>query len=324
MVRCGTTTFTESDDCRLNWLGVRLKLVLTECNKFKARVTWVNLGRLSLVRCENSVAHIALLEFAPEPVFVSFPVSQVLPPIWDGVEMLRGEIVLHGSDEHFHQRARGRSQWGLIALSAKDLADYSWAIARLRLTPRHAAKFLRPPPKAVSELLRLHGQACRLAETKGDLITHPEVARALEQELLHALVTCLTGEEAHRDTGVRRHRAKVMARFEQVLASHGAARCAAHELVAAVGVPQRNLRIYCSQFLGMSPGRYARLQRLHLVRAALRRANRATASVGEIARHYGFSELGRFAVAYRLAFGEKPSTSLRSFRSGAPTFSEFA
>jgi AraC-like DNA-binding protein len=238
--------------------------------------------------------------------------------------MLRREIVLHSLGERFHQRARGANRWGLISLSAKDLADYGWAIARLRLTPPPAAKFLRPPAKALSHLLRLHGQACHLAESNGDLIARPEVARALEQELLHALVMCLTGEEVHRGAGMRRRRAKVMARFEEVLAAHEAAYFAAPELVAAVGVPERNLRMYCSQVLGMSPGRYARLQRLHLVRAALRRADSATASVGGIAKQYGFSELGRFAVSYRLAFGEKPSTILRGVRAVGPTFSEFA
>ena len=45
----------------------------------------------------------------------------------------------------------------------------------------------------------------------------------------------------------------------------------------------------------MSPGQYARLRRLNLVRAALQRADPATASVSAIARQHGFSELGRFA-----------------------------
>jgi AraC-like DNA-binding protein len=324
MVGCGTTTFTEPGDCRLNALGVRVNLVLTACTKFKARVTWAHLGRLTLVRCNNSVAHVAFLAFTPKSLFISLPIRRDPPAIWAGVEMLQRDIVQHSLGERFHQRARGASRWGLISVSAEDLADYGWTIARLRLKPPPAAKFLRPHSKAISNLLRLHGQACRLVETDGDLIAHPEVARALEQELLHALVTCLTGEEAHRNTGTRRHRAEIMAKFEEVLASHELARCAVPELVAAVGVPERNLRLYCSQFLGMSPGRYARLRRLHLVRAALRRADTATASVGSIARQYGFSELGRFAVLYRLAFGEKPSTSLRGFRSAALAFSEFA
>ena len=62
----------------------------------------------------------------------------------------------------------------------------------------------------------------------------------------------------------------------------------------------------------MGPGRYLRLSRLNRVRAALRRANPATASVAEVARCFQFSELGRFAAAYRETFGELPSTTLSS------------
>jgi len=45
--------------------------------------------------------------------------------------------------------------------------------------------------------------------------------------------------------------------------------------------------------------------RLNMARSALRRADPGTASVAEIARDYHFTELGRFAAAYRAVFGER-------------------
>ena len=82
------------------------------------------------------------------------------------------------------------------------------------------------------------------------------------------------------------------------------------EVRAATSVAERTLRVCCTEFLGMSPGSCARLRRLNLVRAALRQADPATTSIAAVARQYGFSELGRFAVVYRTVFGEMPSTTL--------------
>ena len=79
-------------------------------------------------------------------------------------------------------------------------------------------------------------------------------------------------------------------------------------------LPRRTLRICCTEFLGMSSTRYYLIRRLNMVRLALQRADPAVANVGEIARGHEFLELGRFAAAYRAAFGETPSFTLRSPR----------
>jgi transcriptional regulator GlxA family with amidase domain len=101
-----------------------------------------------------------------------------------------------------------------------------------------------------------------------------------------------------------------MARFEATLATHDNRKLGARELCAAIGVSERTLERCCVEVLGMSPSSYARLRRLNLVRSALRRADPAITRVSELARRYGFSELGRFAVTYRTVFGETPSTTL--------------
>ncbi|SCB56117.1 Helix-turn-helix domain-containing protein, partial [Bradyrhizobium shewense] len=59
------------------------------------------------------------------------------------------------------------------------------------------------------------------------------------------------------------------------------------------------------------PIRFLTLRRMHLVHRALLSAVPSTSTVTRIAADHGFCELGRFAVAYRAAFGESPSETLK-------------
>jgi transcriptional regulator GlxA family with amidase domain len=171
-------------------------------------------------------------------------------------------------------------------------------------------QILRPAARYASRLRRLHAQACRLAETRPKILAHPEVARAIEHDLIHALVACLAART--RDgRAARRHHIEMMVRFEEVLAEHPNRQLYLPELCALIGVSERTLRSCCAEFLGISPSRYVLLRRLKRVHVTLRDANPATVSVAEIATGCGFTELGRFAGAYRSAFGESPSTTLR-------------
>ena len=81
-------------------------------------------------------------------------------------------------------------------------------------------------------------------------------------------------------------------------------------LVEVANVPGRTLIHHFNQFLQTSPVRYARDLRFERAKAELERAG-TSHSVGEVARLWGFSHLGRFATEYRQRFGESPSDTLR-------------
>ena len=163
----------------------------------------------------------------------------------------------------------------------------------------------------MSRLLRLHEAAGHLAKTAPDILAKPEVARAIEEALVEAMIFCLA--EGHSDDvrNVHRHRARVMRRLEEVLTSTPDRPLYMPQLCATVGASYTMLHDCCQDYLGMSPKRYLWLRRMHLVRRALRSADAEKTTVTEIATDYGFWELGRFAVAYRSLFGEAPSAALR-------------
>jgi transcriptional regulator GlxA family with amidase domain len=163
----------------------------------------------------------------------------------------------------------------------------------------------------VARLRRLHAQVCRLAETKPKLLAHTEVARALEQGLIETLVACLSGASMRADGAIKRRHARIMIRFEEVLAEHLNEPLPMTELCERIVVTEWTLRSCCAEFLGMSPIRYVLLRRLSRARIALRDANSDGANLLELVRGFGFPELRRFEAAYRAAFGETPLTTLQ-------------
>jgi AraC-like DNA-binding protein len=311
MAENGTATFANPDDYQAGIGAASVNLIVTGGGDFNARLTWLNLGRLHVLRgCEN-LPRIAFVSLSPAQAFVSFPTSEGPPLTYSGLRLQFGDIVFHRRGEQTHLRTNGESQWGLISLPHEQLAACANALTGLKISSPPESRVLRPSRSTARRLLRLHSKACRLAETRHKLIANPEVARALEQELLHALVNCLTAGDANANLKTRRNHTDIMVRFEDALAANKDPHLNVPALCAAIGVPERTLRVCCTEFLGMSPSRYLLLRRLNMTRSALRRADPATASVAGIARSHQFLEPGRFAVAYRTIFGEMPSSTLR-------------
>jgi AraC-like DNA-binding protein len=319
----GTSTFIDSDGYRANLGHFRIDLLATSRAAFNARLTWVTLHHLELLHSEEDTPRIAYVSLAPALIFVAFATRPEPPMLWGGSELQTGEVIFHSQGERFHQRTTGPCGWSLLGLPAEHLERYGAALVGKALSAPVAAQILHPPARDAAKLRRLHAQACRLAETRPKVLTHPEVARAIEQGLIYALVTCL-GARPRGHPAVRRHHARIMVRFEEVLAERPKRPLPMRELCALIGVTDRTLRACCAEFLGVSPSRYMLLRRLKAVRIALRNADPATASVAEIAGNHGFTEVGRFTVAYRAAFGESPSITLRRAPESeilGPTFS---
>jgi transcriptional regulator GlxA family with amidase domain len=96
--------------------------------------------------------------------------------------------------------------------------------------------------------------AKQLATTAPEVLTHPEVARAIEQELLRALIACLANPAKAKEPNPSRQR--VMQKFHQVIEAKQYEPLYLSELCAAVGVQERTLYAICMDYLGVSPHRY--------------------------------------------------------------------
>ena len=311
MVGCGTSTYTDPRRFRASLTGMEVGLVLTGGQAFKAQVAWADLPRLRLLSVEERAPRVAFMSLITDKTFFSLPLRGERSSVWNGARVQPGEIVLHPPGERFHQCCAGGARWGMIAIRPVDLATYGIALLGEAITLPRSSAILQPRKGVAADILRLHGQACRLARRRPDLLAHREVARALEQDLLVALVNALADCRPLAVDKRRERHARIMARFEDLLSGQRGGQLSTSELCRAMDVPERTLRMCSLAFVGRSPASYARLRRLNLVRAALTRSEPGTASVSAIAREHGFSEAGRFAAAYRALFDETPSTTLR-------------
>jgi AraC-like DNA-binding protein len=311
MAEGGTFKFSDPDGYAAAFGDACVNLTITGSGDFTARLTRLKLRHLEVYWCRESLPRIAYLSFPAARMMLSFPLGSA-SLVSGGLGFRNGDIVFHSRGERVHQRSNGVSQWGLMSVSAEQLANCGKALTGRPIAAPPASRVFRPARAETLRFQRLFRQACRLAEAGGKLIEHPEVARALEQQLLHSVVNCLAADdEADDEAKTRHHHAAVMVRFEEALTRHIDQKLSMPTLCAELGVAERTLRMCCAEFLDVSPVRYALLKRLNRARAALRCANPSTASVAEVARNNHFLEFGRFAVTYRNVFGESPSTTLQ-------------
>ena len=106
--------------------------------------------------------------------------------------------------------------------------------------------------------------------------------------------------------------ASVLKQFEELLESRSDSALYMNDVCAELGVAGRTLRFVCAKYLGVSPQQYLHSRRMHLARRMLHEADQRTTKVTNVATQFGFWELGRFAVNYRLMFGESPAETLRA------------
>jgi hypothetical protein len=100
MTNSGTATFTNPEEYQAGFGGTSVKLVLTGRGDFKARLTWVKLRHINLLRAHENLARIAFVSLPPTRAFISFALGSNGHPMWNGVKLRSRDIVFHS-----HRRA---------------------------------------------------------------------------------------------------------------------------------------------------------------------------------------------------------------------------
>jgi AraC-like DNA-binding protein len=305
-------TFTDPDAYFAGIRNLSIDGVVTERGKFRAETTLIDLHRLQMGRFDEDLPRIMRITPSGSRSLILFQTdpngSSILA---NGIDTSRDQIAMFGLDWPYYLRSSAGSGWSTMSVMPEDLAAAGRAIIGRELTPPSFMLAIRPPIPSLSRLRQLHEATGHLARTAPDILAKPEVARAIEEALVEAMVLCLAADRSEQVRNVHRHRARVMRRLEETLRAKSGETLYMAELCAAVGATYWTLRDCCLEYLGMSPKRYLWMRRMNLARRALRSADLEHTTVTEVATEYGFWELGRFSVAYRSLFGEPPSGALR-------------
>ena len=305
-------TFSDPDDYFAGIRNLQIEGLITRRGEFRAELKRIDLHRLWTHRYAEILPRIMKVTPSGMRAPIVFATDDGQPAIQiDGIDISQNQIVKLAPDREWYFRFSASCNSSSMSLAPEDLAVAGEAIIGRELMPATFTHSITPPAPALSRLRKLHEAAGHLADNAPDILAKSEVARAIEQALVEAMVFCLADGHSDDVRNVSRNRARIMRRLEEAIAAKPDEPLYMAELCAQVCASYWTLRDCCSEYLGMSPKRYLWLRRMHLVRRALKNADAERTTVTEIASDYGFWEFGRFSVAYRSLFGESPSTALR-------------
>jgi AraC-like DNA-binding protein len=291
--------------------GGSVELLITGRGQFQAQLTRIVLPRLCLLRGEEWLSRIAVVSVASDSILIVLPTEQGSSQIWGGAVMQAGEIMTVGPGGRVHVRTNGPCRWGTMCVSTTELMRYGCALIGPEFACLPGVRRWRPTRTSIRELMGLFNTAVHLTGARPSMPIETQAAHELKQELIHALIGCLRTGSLETDVTPRLRRAAIMIRLEDLLQTHPSRFPRITEVCRALGISQGGLKACCKEQVGISPSRYFRLGKMRRVHRALISADPDTASVSQLAKFYGFNELGRFAGVYRKFFGELPSATLR-------------
>jgi hypothetical protein len=230
--------------------AAEVKAFVTTRGEFAARRTRIDLHHLWMQRCDTSLPHITHFTADGHRSIIFFPpeIDQA-GEVWGGSELSPGKFAWLSLGAEFHRKVPADNSWAAMSLTPEDLAIAAQALTGRQLAAPELTRVIRPKPSLMSRLMNLHKAAINLATTAPDILAHPEVAKAMEEELVRTMVACLT--EAGKGKSDRSFRSglAVMRRFEQRLEAHEDEPLYVSEICAQIAVTDRMLRRCCQEHL---------------------------------------------------------------------------
>jgi AraC-like DNA-binding protein len=143
----------------------------------------------------------------------------------------------------------------------------------------------------------------------GDTTT-PLARHSAQVSLAHALLDLFPWRAVDVPEALRTEQTRKLRQAAEYVHAFADQPISAGDIATAAGVHTRTLQQLMNQHLGSSPTTYLRHVRLDRARQDLLAADPASGFVADVARRWGFGNLGRFSASYAKRFGEYPRDTL--------------
>ena len=128
-----------------------------------------------------------------------------------------------------------------ISLTREELADAAEAITGTPFEYPLHTHIVRPTAASMARFRTLHSAVCQLAKITPDALANPASIKAMERELAHALVTCLTEQRTPTTKYAWANHRTMVGRLEDFLRERHYETVYLAEICAAIGVSEPTL-----------------------------------------------------------------------------------
>lgn len=289
----------------------RPTLFLTDRLGFRLRFVAAKLNSAVVVGGRSTVPVIVRLAEVPLPT-ITFRASA-----WESEPPLRsvsppGAVTLRvpGMEQFIGASAEG--DWATIMVSPALLQHSAMRLMKRRLDLSPALpRVLKPDNESFRLLAEQHSSVIERVSQSPESLGRPELRDEIAEKIADLCVHCIQNDRADHDNAVATRHTQLLLRLRALVEERPEEPLQVSDFCTSLNVSSRTLHAVCQQHFGMGPKRYLTMRRLEMARQALLAGSADEVNVTAIALRCGFWELGRFAGAYKLAFGESPSETLR-------------
>ena len=312
---------TDPEDLRTHLPGVILQVTPLPPSRLEVSSVTLRMGDLVL-QCGVTSPMILIASVGPGIVALQFSLHADAAPVVNGRSIQENGFGLYTGGARVVRSSPVENRYAVLTMR-QETATAQLDLPRPTVAGQPSGEALLTGRAADwLRITRLMAAAAEVASHSPAIFATEAPRVALRASLLGAAHELLAGAEPrpeeHRPLTQNAWR-RIVLGAESYLTTHLDRPIYTEELCSVLGVSAATMAEAFRATLGMSPHRYLKLRRLHMVRAVLQHHDGAPPLVKAVALSHGFWHLGQFAHDYRALFGETPSETLAAVAGCAAT-----